>query len=237
MGYQINPDAHILNIKYPKDFNHNLLLDHYRDDRYKLEEDTCSCFTSARKQKLFEEVENAATEVLYRCVDCRSCKKCKNGEQIELISIQEEVEQEAINKSVVVDVKKGKTEAKLPLLDDPAGKLAHNKDKAVAVYRSQIKKLSRCEVDKADVIKSEGKLQALGHVEYTKNLTNDQKKNLKENPIQNFIPWRSVWNSNSISTPCRIVFDASQATSSGVSLNDLVSKGRNTMKYNEIVIR
>ena len=40
--------------------------------------------------------------------------------------------------------------------------------------------------------------------------------------IQKFIPWRAVWNGNSISTPCRLVFDASQPTASGCSLNKLV---------------
>ena len=86
------------------------------------------------KQKYFEQVENAATEVPYRCVDCRSCQKCKNGEQIELLSIKEEVEQELINKSVTVDVKSGTTTARLPLMDDPSLKLACNKYKALAVY-------------------------------------------------------------------------------------------------------
>ena len=53
-----------------------------------------------------------------------------------------------------------------------------------------------------------------------------------------FIPWRAVWNTNSISTPCRLVFDASQTTSTGLSFNNLLAKGRNNMnKLVEIVIR
>ena len=36
-------------------------------------------------------------------------------------------------------------------------------------------------------------------------------------------------NENSLSTPCRIVFDGSQITSSSYSLNDLLAKGRNNM--------
>jgi hypothetical protein len=47
-----------------------------------------------------------------------------------------------------------------------------------------------------------------------------------------------VWNGNSISTPCRLVFDASQATNTGYSLNDIVAKGTNNMnKLIEIIIR
>ena len=75
----------------------------------------------------------------------------------------------------------------------------------MAVYRSQLSKLNRCKQDKDDVILSKGKLQALGCVEYVKDLPVGQQKQLKENAIQNFIPWRSIWNPNSVSTPCRMV--------------------------------
>ena len=54
--------------------------------------------------------------------------------------------------------------------------------------------------------------------------------------IQKFIPWRAVWNGNSISTPCRLVFDASQPTASGWSY-DILAKVKNNMnKLVEIVI-
>ena len=52
---------------------------------------------------------------------------------------------------------------------------------------------------------------------------------LRNNPIQNLILWHAVWNGNSISTPCHIVFDASQPASSGISLNDILAKGKNNM--------
>ena len=52
------------------------------------------------------------------------------------------------------------------------------------------------------------------------------------------MPWRAVWDNNSISTPCRPVFDASQPTSTGVSLNQTLVKGRNNMnKLLQVVIR
>ena len=80
-------------------------------------------------------------------------------------------------------------------------------------------------------------MQQLGHVKFVKNLTTKQQEMLRNNPIQNFIPWLEVWNGNSINTPCRIIFDASQSTSSGISLNDILAKGKNNMnKLVEIVI-
>ena len=61
---------------------------------------------------------------------------------------------------------------------------------------------------------------------------------LRSSPIQNFIPWSCVWKDNSLSTPCRIVFNASHPTDSRVSLNDILAKGRNNMnKLVEILIR
>ena len=61
---------------------------------------------------------------------------------------------------------------------------------------------------------------------------------LQEHPVQNYVPWRAVWKENSLSTPCRVVFDASNNTGSGFSLNDILVKGRNNMnKLVEMFIR
>ena len=47
-----------------------------------------------------------------------------------------------------------------------------------------------------------------------------------------------MWNTNSLSTPCRLVFDASLTTSSGYSLNSILANGRNNMnKLVDIMIR
>ena len=60
-------------------------------------------FTARRppqNSKMYEAVENAGTEVTYRCVECRNCSECKKYGQIESISIQEEVKQSIIERSV-----------------------------------------------------------------------------------------------------------------------------------------
>ena len=58
----------------------------------------------ARNWKIFEEVENAGTDISYRFNKCWDCKICKEHQQNEIMSIQEEVEQGLINKSVSVNV-------------------------------------------------------------------------------------------------------------------------------------
>ena len=124
------------------------------------------------------------------------------------MSTKKEGEQEVNNKSLSVDIKKRITAAVLLFMFDTLGKLAHNKCKALQVYNQQIKKFDMAPQDKQDVIESEAKLQSLGHVDFVKNLSSAQQKMLRTNPILNFIPWRAVWNGNSVSTPCRLVFDS-----------------------------
>ena len=43
------------------------------------------------------------------------------------------------------------------------------------------------------------------------------------------MPWRVVWKANSVSAPWRLVFDESQISNAGYSLNDILAKGRNNM--------
>ena len=77
-----------------------------------------------------------------------------------------------------------------------------------------------------------------GYVDYVDNLNENLKKLLATSNIINYIPWRAVWKPNSVSTPCRIVFDASHPTDSGFSLNDILAKGSNNMnRLLEIIIR
>ena len=66
----------------------------------------------------FEIVESAGTEVSYRCVKCRGCPDCKNSGNIECISIQEEVEQAVIDKSVSVNLELGYTQPKISIRNE-----------------------------------------------------------------------------------------------------------------------
>ena len=181
--------------------------------------------------KKFLEVDKSGTEVSYRCPRCRDCKECKCGEQIEYISLIDEVHQSLINKSVEVNLEKGEVVAKLPFLSDPVKKLKSNKSIAMKIYYAQIKKLGINPEDKADVILAEKKLSDLGFVDSIENLTDKQRKGIFDSALQYFIPWRAVWNSNSLTTPCRPVFDATVPTETGLGLNDIVAKGSNNMNF------
>ena len=185
----------------------------------------------------FDEVEKTGTIVSYRCMDCRNCRECLKGGLIEEISIQEEAEQDLINKGVVVDVENRRSSTSLPFIADPDTRLVTNDFTARKIYDSQIKKLSKCDQDRLDVIESEFKLQSLGYVDWLDNLDEMDQKMILNAPVQYYIPWRVVWN-KSISTPVRVVHDASSKTKSGYSLNDILPKGTNSMNnFIQIMLR
>ena len=101
-----------------------------KPDRY-LQKESLSYGSKILKcQKNFENSENAGTEVDYRCANYWNCIDCKNGERIELISIQDEHEQSLNDKSVEVDVPEGITFASLPFVGSPK-ELAPNKSQAL----------------------------------------------------------------------------------------------------------
>ena len=180
-----------------------------------------------KSYKKFVEIESLGTEITYRCAKCRGCRDCVKSMETECISIQEEVEQALIDKSVKVNLDLNCTSALLPFLSDPIAILASNEKIALKIYQNQVKNLNKNKKDKEDV-KAEKKLHDLGFVEYIENLTNEEQTKLFSSPLLYFLPWRAVWNTNSISIPCRPVFDGSCATKTGFSLNDVLAKGKNT---------
>ncbi len=224
-GFQVNPDCYTLMSKPRNEFD---ICD----------QDGPTSYTIRQKLRNFEAVEDAGSTIDYRCPDCHGCKNCKNAEHINKLSMESEAEQHEIEKSVHIDVEAGKTTARLPLIHDPILKLAPNRKQANAIYKREVRKLSKNEQARKDVLKAERKLQDRGHVDYVRNLSPEIQKLLKENPIQNFIPWHIVYNLNSITTDTRLVFNFSHSTPSGYSLNDLLAKGRNNMnKLVDILIR
>ena len=128
------------------------------------------------------------------------------------ISIREEVEQSITEKSVKVDLVNCETSADLPFIKDPRNRLSSNEDIALKVYRYQTKALDKKPKDREDTIESEKKLQHQGFVAWFDDLEKAEQKLILESSIQHFIPWRVVWNPNSVTTSCRLVFDASMRT-------------------------
>ena len=157
----------------------------------------------------FEELDKTGTNISYRCMDCRNCKECKKGSLIEEISIQEEVEQDLINKSVALDIKNRTCTAKLSFTVDPDSKLIPNLKTARKVYDSYVRQLNKSQKDHNDIIKAADILQKLGYVDYLENVDENDRNMLLKKPVKYFIPWSIFW-SKSKSIPVRPVVGASQ---------------------------
>ena len=239
-GYLLNPDVGLLGFSNSRE-DPSSCADPISCDEPSSCDDQSSCdeipdkvYTGWKQKpqkalKKIEEFENAGTEITYRCVKCRKCKDCKDCDHNEARSIREEVEEDIIKNSVLVDVVKQKCTAKMPIIEDPVTALAPNKHKVMKVYQQQLKKLSKSAEDRESILKAERKLQDLGFVDWLKNLSSEDQEMLKNSKIQNFIAWRIAWKSSSVTSPCRPVFDASQPTGTGKSLNKILVTGKNNM--------
>ena len=192
-----------------------------------------------KELKKIEEIEGAGTEITYRCPTCRKCK-CDDGcpDQDEAKSMREEVEEHVIKNAVTVDRKLQKCVAKMPVMEDPEIALAPNRHQALSVFKRQVNKLDKNPADKESILKAEKKLDDLGFVKWVKKLSAEDQEMLKNSKIQHYISWLIAWKLSSVSSPCRPVFNASQPTATGKSLNDILAKGRNNMnKLQEVFIR
>ena len=185
--------------------------------------------------KTFDEIDSAGTEVSFRCIDCRGCETCKKSERVDAVSFEEEIHEHIIEKNVDVNLEEGKATALLPFVTDPDVRIdsVAQKKLALKIYESQVKALVNKPEKKKAVILSESKLQELGFVDYLHDLPQEIQDFILRN-VHYFIPWRPVFNENSVSTPCRLVMDASASPRGQPSINSLLVKGSNRM--NKIVM-
>ena len=194
------------------------------------ETDHQAAYNVAGMERKLWEVEQLGTESPYRCVSCRSCSKCRMGDQLEMVSLREEAEQVLIESSIELDAVNNILWATLPFVEDPTEKLLPNRFIAEKVLQSQQKMFSRNPGMREDAVKSHQKLLDKGHVIAASKLPAEYRGAVEATPGPGyFIPWRTVYNEGSVSTPCRIVFDASSKTPGGDSLNGILAKGQNKL--------
>ena len=193
----------------------------------------------AKCMEAHEAAEAAGTVCDYRCNDCRICPNCKKGAQIESVSLEKEYHQGIVDKSVAVDVGKGQSIATLPIVEEcPEKVLVPNGQEVKRIFRTVMKQIERDPQSKGEIVAFEGKLQNMGYVEYVGNLSEKEQKQLRESPIQNFLPWFCVYSKNSVTTPCRMVFNASYSSKGNRSLNSILASGINSMNsLLQIVLR
>ena len=183
-----------------------------------------------QESQRFDFTEQFGTEVSYRCVRCRNCSKCRQGETLETVSLKEEQEQFLIDQSVSFHPDKKLLLAKLPFTSDPSVSLRPNRFTAEKILDSQVRQLQKNEPARLDVLAAHEKLRSRAFVVPLTDLPPEiQNQLLDDQQTSYIIPWRTVWKATSISTPCRMVFDASSKTPGGDSLNNILAKGENNL--------
>ena len=183
--------------------------------------------TAGRTVKEFKMLDELGSELGYRCIKCRSCNDCKDGDNLELKSLVEEKQDYQIASCVSYDPVDKIVKTDLPFIVDPSTHLEDNKKTAFKILETQVKVAQKDPSIQEEILKSFQKLVDNGHIVEMSNLPEDELK-LANRPGY-WIPWRAVHNSSSISTPTRLVFDASSRTRTGHSLNDCLAKGSNKL--------
>ena len=175
--------------------------------------------------KKFQQLQEAGHDRSYRCSKCRDCEQCIKGSGYERISLKQEAEQDLIRKSVYLDEEKGRAMARLPFKADPKEFLADNGYSAQKRLQNICKKYSKEEKVRQDIVAAFDKLRKRGHIKFYEDLNIEQRTKLETADPSYTIPWDVQFKESSLSTPARSVFDASNKTSTGFSLNDLLATG------------
>ena len=190
---------------------------------------------SKRKEYVDEPDQGLVSDI--RCDDCRKCKKCSLSDRGKMLSLQEKIEQEAIERSVEINLEEKKVYVDLPFIKPPVSALmkkhngeSDNYKQALKIYQSQCRK--------PDVMKDAMKhvhaeLVSKGFMKKLCDLTESQQQAVKDAKFHHYMPWRIAEKPDSLSTPYRMVVDASVT-----GLNDILAKGENKMsRINHILIR
>ena len=78
-GYQMNPDASMLHVKFKKDHLNDAVVNTYQ-------------FNNVDEGKRTQSFENTGIEITYRCNKSRNCKVCKKHSTDEIMSVKGKVE-------------------------------------------------------------------------------------------------------------------------------------------------
>ena len=210
---------------YTNHCKQHVSIEKYTHDHHSPEQ----CFGVLKDEQEYHEIDSLATAVQYRCPTCRSCSNCKAGPNLEDSSIQSEAEQLLIEKSVIYDQDSKKLIATLPFITDPITALSDNITTAKSILASQIKLTVKNPQLLPDILKAHSKLVDKGYSIRLDDLSQEVQHEILSAPRRHYFVWRCVWKATSLSSPCRLIVDASQSTPGKTSLNACLAKGTNNL--------
>ena len=161
-----------------------------------------------------------------RCSSCLNCGKCKElaitvNTNLEARQHMEEI---ILKECIKFDPNKGNFCVPLPLKDDPETALGDNAEQSKSFYKRVVNKLAKAPEDRKAIIKSFNKQIELGFIQKLSTMPKELQKSITSKKMY-VIPWNYVYKEASISTPVRIVINASSKTNTGKSLNQILCKG------------
>ena len=169
----------------------------------------------------FLEAEELGTVQPKRCTSCLSCGDCSN-KAVEM-SRKQQAELRLIEESVTIDKDLQKVEVKYPAIKD-FGVLTDNREQVIARAKSLEKRLLRTGMKE----KYDGQLKDFIARGAIVEMSDEEMKEY-DGPV-NYIDHHGVL-SDSATTPYRFVVNSSlDNNNSGVSLNDCIPKGPNSIK-------
>ena len=128
------------------------------------------------------------------------------------------------------DAKRKVVVARLPFIPGEKEKMRPNKHIAVKIFARQMDKLAKKPELREKAVKSVQKLIDAGHMVREADLSPEDAAVMNSAPgVDYYVPWGLVEKKDSVSTPVRMVFDASSKTPGGPSLNDSLMKGTNKL--------
>ena len=175
-------------------------------------------------------------KVGFKCTNCLNCNKCKENPNQNKISMKEQLESYLIEKSVTINHKDKYFLAKLPLIYNPEETLETNYNETKIRLKKVLQRLNKDKEECAKIKQVFDKLKELRYIIKKSDLPENIQQKINTSKVKYFIPWNYVSKSTSITTEKRQVYDASAKTSSGNSLNDILSKGCPKMDFDTVLL-
>ena len=179
------------------------------------------------KLRSFMDEQDMDDTVNFRCDICKLCK-CSTSNRGKMLSLNEKVEQEVIEKSVTVDLEQKCVFVDLPFIKPADDFLTEkhggsdNYAQALKVYKSQCK---RPEEVKTHMRTAHSELVEKGFMKKVSDLPEEHQDLINNGAFRHYMPWRTIEKPESNTTPWRYVVDPSMS-----GLNVCLAKGQNKMK-------
>ena len=189
------------------------------------------------KRKVYVDTDDLGLDAQVRCEECATCPKCSLSAKERMISIQERHEQDAIRKSIRLDLDNKKVMVGYPFTRDPVEFLTakfkgqkSNFNQANRMFKSICR--VKDQATKTSLIQAHKNLVDMGFMVSIDDLNPNQRKIIDEAKVKHYMTW-TVAEKPGGTTPYRFVVDASIT-----GLNEILAKGENTMiRIPELLIK